>query len=121
MTTDVQAASVTFFENNVLLECTFAAQTSAAGCRFLFTISENDTETFDVPVSEQRQCIISGNMQNAYPSIVVVDWESEMNYGTFEIPVVRNPEITGAANFTMATGCVPPGNVTSFASPLQQC
>ena len=51
-TTDVQSASVVFFESNIMLECVFAVDSSATGCLFVFTrlsgeLSENVTVLYD--------------------------------------------------------------------------
>ncbi len=55
------------------------------------------------------------NMENAYSSIVAMDWESAGVFGTETTKVDRNPMIAGAGNYTMDTGCaLPPGEYTGI-------
>ncbi|XP_064397689.1 uncharacterized protein LOC135344423 [Halichondria panicea] len=105
-TTDVQSASITFFDTNVFLECTFVNMIAGLGCAFRLTVTSGDVETIFVPVNAGSMCSMTQNMQNAYTSIKAVDWESDMVFGMAATRVTINS--ADADNYTMVTGCVPP-------------
>ena len=50
VTTDVQSASIVFYERTVSLNCTFADGSSARGCLFVLTLT-NEEKTENVSIS----------------------------------------------------------------------
>ena len=107
VTSDVQQASITFFQNNIFMMCTFANTITALGCIFNLTLT-NSTEMFYLPRDEMAmvsQCNISSSQRMAYTSIEVMDWESDGNPGTLRIPIMP-VVVSDDANYTQLTGCV---------------
>ena len=110
VTTDVQSARLTFFENNIYLSCSFASSSPAQGCVFIFTASSNITERFNVSQSESRTCAQLQNMENVYTSIVALDWESDGSYGSRPISINVN-ETASAEEFMQVTSCSLPSEL----------
>jgi len=112
-TTSVQSASITFFETNVLLTCTFANQTPALGCVISLTLANASTpEQFFLSqnVTGSRQCNTTQNRENAYTVVEAVDWESDQTQGSFPVPI-EPLDLEDASNFTALTQCPLPGRL----------
>ena len=94
-TSDVQNASVTYYNNDVSLACTFAYRSLAQGCIFTFTVATrngNVLEAFYVlrnkassPIAQQ--CNTTGNQISVYSVIEVVDWKANGSEGRLHVPV----------------------------------
>ena len=104
VTTDVQSASLIFFENYIYLSCSFASSSQAQGCAFIFAASSNTTEWFNVSQSESRLCAQLQNMGNEYTSIIALDWESDGSYGSQPIGIDVNRSAS-SGEFMQVTGC----------------
>lgn len=106
----MQIGRAIFFERNVLLTCTFADDSVAMGCVFVFQVNQNGTgteEEFVVLQSmDSRQCNITGNQRNGYTDISVFALRSGV-IGQFAIEVDAMT-VPSEAEFTDMTGCVIP-------------
>ena len=109
VTSDVQEASLTFFENNIFMTCTFADTVTSQGCVFNLTLA-NGTEMFylrrDDDNTMASQCNVSSSQRMAYTSIEVMDWESDGTLGALRIPIPMPVVVEQEGNYTQRTGCV---------------
>ena len=102
-TSDVQNASVTYYDDDVSLACTFAYRSLARGCVFTFTVATrngNVLETFYVlrnktSSSIAQQCNTTRNRMSVYSAIEVVDWKADGSKGRLPVPVqtIRVPQV----------------------------
>ena len=111
-TSDIQQISLTFFENNIFMTCTFADTVTSQGCIFNFTLA-NGTELFylsrDPASAVVSQCNVSSSQRMAYTSFEVMDWESDGSLGSLRIPIPIPPGpvvVEQEANYTQLTDCV---------------
>lgn len=108
-TSDVQQASLTFFENNIFMTCSFADVVTSQGCVFNLTLA-NGTELFylarDPSESMASQCNVTSSQRGAYVSFEVMDWELDGSFGSFRIRIPDPPVIEVEADYTQLTGCV---------------
>lgn len=119
-TTDTQAASITFFENNVFLTCDFASNSNALGCEFQLNVV-NGTEEFFLSRtnSSVSQCNQTMNQRDAYISLVVRDVEADDSRGTVEIiPTEPDDMVMDAGTYTAQTGCTIPGPESALSAGM---
>ena len=107
-TSDVQQASLTFFENNIFMTCIFADVVTSQGCVFNLTLA-NGTELFYLPRdptdSMVTQCNVSSSQKGAYSSFEVMDWKLDGSFGSFRIRIPNPPIIEPESDYTRLTGC----------------
>lgn len=112
-TVDLQAASITFFENNIFVTCTFASDSTASGCAIQLVLV-NTTEVFVVFQSVTNNvslCNQTMNQRDAYISISAGDFENNGDLGT-ELILLEPLVLTDADSYTSWTGCDIPQPVT---------
>ena len=106
-TTDLQVASVIFFENNIFVTCTFASDSIALGCAIQLVLV-NATEPEQLLVLQSgtnvSQCNQTMNQRDAYVSILAGDYEDNGELGTE--PLLLEPLVlTDADSYMSWTGC----------------
>lgn len=103
-TSDLQSAHATFFGNNVFLTCSFAGGSTATGCRFMFQVNQNGTESEEFILLRSmsgEQCNVTANQLNGYMGISAVDLGSDQV--TISVTAVM---VSSEVDFTSMTGCV---------------
>ena len=117
-TTDVQNVKVYFFENNVFVECSFAANSLSRGCLVRLVLDGNETMADELVLSRDSssvsilsQCNTTANQRSAYDVIFGLDLESNGAPGSVPIPVVEMEPIMSAREFTEMTGCSTSGRI----------
>ena len=117
-TTDVQNVKVYFFENNVFVECSFAANSLSRGCLVRLVLDGNETMADELVLSRDSssvsilsQCNTTANQRSAYDVIFGLDLESNGAEGSVPIPVIEMEPIMSAREFTELTGCSTSGRI----------
>ena len=117
-TTDVQNVKVYFFENNVFVECSFAANSLSRGCLVRLVLDGNETMADELvlsrdpsSVSTLSQCNTTANQRSAYDVLFGLDLESNGTEGSVPIPVIEMEPIMSAREFTELTGCSTSGRI----------
>ena len=117
-TTDVQTASIVFFETNIYMSCTFASNSNARGCLFqLQLFDQNEVEVFSLPRSSSAvsQCAQVMNQPAAYETIMVSEEEASGNITT--VVVLEPTVLENNETFVSLTGCTLPEPPTSLSPP----
>ena len=111
VTSDVQRASIVFFQNNIFMNCSFANSVAGRGCIFNLSLV-NTSELFYLPrdgvMAVTSQCNTTSSQSMAYTSFAVLDWESDGSPGQLPILVPRPLDIAEETNYTQLTGCIVP-------------
>lgn len=106
-TTDVQTASIVFFENNIFVTCGFAPGSNATGCVVQLELANDEMDVLLVPRSgiSTTQCLQTPNQRDAYVNLTIIDMEDSDT-----VPfVVTQPTLLDDANsYTEMTGCTIP-------------
>ena len=105
---------VYFFENNVFVECSFAANSLSRGCIVLLIVDGNETlveelmlERSSNTLSTITQCNTTTYQMITYDVILGLDLESNGTVGSIPVPIKVEP-IEDVSNFTEITSCVIP-------------